>query len=169
MALFDKLNDLARNITDKTTDAIETGKFAAKVNSEKNLAGAELKKIGEYYYGIFASGGEVTPEILEFCIAAKTHYDAAAAAQAEIDRIRAENEAERAAVAAAATPVAPAAPADLVCPGCGAAIADGLKFCGQCGTKIEVPSAPVPTVCPNCGAAVAEGVRFCGECGARME
>ena len=165
MALFDKLNDFARNITDKTTDAIETGKFASKVNSEKNLAGAELKKIGEYYYGIFAGGGEVAPEILEFCTAAKAHYDAAAEAQAEIDRIRAENEAERAAAAAAA----PAAPAGLTCPGCGAVIADGLKFCGQCGTKIEVPAAPVPRVCPSCGAAVAEGVRFCGECGTRME
>ena len=48
MALFDRLNDLARNITDKTTDAIETGKFASKANNEKNLAGGELKKIGEY-------------------------------------------------------------------------------------------------------------------------
>ena len=168
MALFDKLNDFARNITDKTTDAIETGKFATKVNSEKNLAGAELKKIGEYYYGVFAAGGEVAPEILEFCTAAKTHYDAAEAAQAEIDRIRAENEAERAA-AAAVTPTAAAAPADLICPGCGTVVADGLKFCGQCGTKVEVPAAPVSRACPNCGAAVAEGVRFCSECGTRME
>lgn len=166
MALFDRLNDLARNITDKTTDAIETGKFASKANSEKNLAGGELKKIGEYYYGIFAAGGEVAPEILEFCTAAKAHYDAAAEAQAEIDRIRAENEAER---AAAAAPTASAAPAGLICPGCGAAIADGLKFCGQCGTKIEVPAAPVSGICPACGAAVADGVRFCGACGARME
>ena len=147
MALFDRLNDLARNITDKTTDAIETGKFASKANNEKNLAGGELKKIGEYYYGIFAAGGEVAPEILEFCTAAKAHYDAAAEAQAEIDRIRAENEAER---AAAAAPTASAAPAGLICPGCGAAIADGLKFCGQCGTKNEA------------------GTKFCGSCGSKL-
>ena len=120
----------------------------------------------QLFDGIFAAGGEVAPEILEFCTAAKAHYDAAAEAQAEIDRIRAENEAER---AAAAAPTASAAPAGLICPGCGAAIADGLKFCGQCGTKIEVPAAPVSGICPACGAAVADGVRFCGACGARME
>ncbi len=165
MALFDKLNDLAKNITDKTTDAIETGKLASKVNSENNLAAAELKKIGEYYYGIFIGGGEVVPEIAEFCQTAKVHYDAAAAAQAEIDRIRAENEAERAAAAAPAAP----APAGLTCPGCGAAIANGLKFCSQCGTKIEPPAAPIAKTCPACGAAVTEGVRFCSACGSPME
>ena len=52
MAFFDKLNDFAKNISDKTTDAIETGKLQSKINNEKNLAGEELKKIGEFYYNI---------------------------------------------------------------------------------------------------------------------
>ena len=46
MALFDKLSSFAQNLTDKTNDAIETGKLNSKANSEKNLAGEELKKIG---------------------------------------------------------------------------------------------------------------------------
>ena len=53
MAFFDKLNQVAKNIGDKTSDAIETGKLNSKVNSEKNLAGEELKKIGEFYYNQF--------------------------------------------------------------------------------------------------------------------
>lgn len=167
MAFFDKLNDLAKNISDKTSDAIETGKLSNKVNSEKNLAGEELKKIGEYYYNLWLEGGELAPEVLEFCDAAKGHYDAAQEAQAEIDRIRAENEAAKAAAAAAAS--AAAAPSGIVCPNCGTENGEGTKFCCNCGTKLEPPAPPEPKTCPACGAEVAEGMKFCGECGAKTE
>lgn len=145
MAFFDKLNDFAKNISDKTTDAIETGKLSSRINSEKNLAGEELKKIGEHYYNLWLEGGKIAPEVLEFCSAAKGHYDAAQEAQAEIDRIRAENEAAKAAAAAAASAAAaqvpaaapPAPPAVKFCTGCGAELAPGVKFCGSCGTRTE--------------------------------
>ena len=166
MALFDKLSDFAKNIGDKTTDAIETGKLNSKVNSEKNLAGEELKKIGEFYYNTWLTGGEIAPEVLETCTAAKAHFDAASEAQAEIDRIRAENEAAK---AAAAAPAAPAAPAGLVCTGCGTANNPGTKFCCNCGSKLEIPAPPEPKTCPACGAAIADGMKFCGECGTRTE
>ncbi len=167
MAFFDKLNDFAKNISEKTTDAIETGKFTSKVNAERSAAGEELKKIGEYYYNVFANGGEVAPEVLELCQSAKAHYDAAAEAQAEIDRIRAENEAEKAAAAAAQ---AQAAPSGIVCPSCGTANAPGVRFCQNCGTKLELPPpAPVSVTCPDCGAANTPGTRFCGSCGAKLE
>ena len=169
MAFFDKLGDLAKNISEKTTDAIETGKFASKANSEKNLAGEELKKIGEYYYNLWLESGEIAPEVLEFCAAAKAHYDAAAEAQAEIDRIRAENEAAKAAAAAPITSAAPAAPAGIVCTACGTANNPGTKFCCNCGNKLEIPAPPAPKTCPSCGATIAEGMKFCGECGTRTE
>ena len=169
MAFFDKLGDLAKNISEKTTDAIETGKFASKANSEKNLAGEELKKIGEYYYNLWLESGEIVPEVLEFCAAAKAHYDAAAEAQAEIERIRAENEAAKAAAAAPITPAAPAAPAGIVCTACGTANNPGTKFCCNCGNKLEIPAPPAPKTCPSCGATIAEGMKFCGECGTRTE
>ena len=169
MAFFDKLGDLAKNISEKTTDAIETGKFASKANSEKNLAGEELKKIGEYYYNLWLESGEIAPEVLKFCAAAKAHYDAAAEAQAEIERIRAENEAAKAAAAAPITPAAPAAPAGIVCTACGTANNPGTKFCCNCGNKLEIPAPPAPKTCPSCGATIAEGMKFCGECGTRTE
>ena len=169
MALFDKLSDFAKNIGDRTTDAIETGKLNSKVNTEKNLAGEELKKIGEYYYNLWLESGEIAPEVLEFCAAAKAHYDAAAEAQAEIERIRAENEAAKAAAAAPITPAAPAAPAGIVCTACGTANNPGTKFCCNCGNKLEIPAPPAPKTCPSCGATIAEGMKFCGECGTRTE
>ena len=169
MAFFDKLNDFAKNISDKTTDAIETGKLQSKVNSEKNLAGEELKKIGEFYYNAWLNGGEIAPEVLEICTAAKAHYDAAGEAQAEIDRIRAENEAARAAAAAPVVPATSDAPAGIVCTACGAANNPGTKFCCNCGNKLEIPAPPEPRLCPNCGATIADGMRFCGECGTKTE
>ena len=169
MAFFDKLSDFAKNIGDKTTDAIETGKLQSKINSEKSLAGEELKKIGEFYYNAWLNGGEIAPEILEVCTAAKAHYDAADEAQAEIDRIRAENEAAKAAAAAPAAPEVPAAPAGIVCTACGAENAPGTKFCCNCGNKLEIPAPPEPKICPNCGATVADGMRFCGECGGALQ
>ncbi len=54
---------------------------------------------------------------------------------------------------------------DAICPNCGAAIAKGKKFCGNCGTKIVVKP---KTTCPNCGAEIAEGKKFCGMCGAKV-
>jgi len=38
MAFFDKLNQVAKNIGDKTNDAIETTKLSSKINAEKSAA-----------------------------------------------------------------------------------------------------------------------------------
>ena len=94
----DKTNDFARNIGDKTSEAMETRKLHNKINTERNAAAEDLKKIGEYYYNLFAESDEedvVAPEVLEFCQSAKAHYDVASQAQEEIDRIKAASEAQK--------------------------------------------------------------------------
>ena len=204
-----KLNAFAQNLADKTNDTIETGKLNSKANSEKNLAGEELKKIGTYYYEKFTAGEEMDPAIQEYLNAAKAHYDAADAALAEIENIRQENEAQKAAAEAekaaaqaaaeaekaaaqaaaeaekaaaqaaaavevpAAEPVTTApvaeAPEGLICPNCGAGNSTGTKFCGECGTKLEIPQPPAQKVCASCGTIIEPGLKFCGECGTRVE
>lgn len=166
MAFFDKINNLAKNISDKTSDAIETGKLNSKANAEKNLAAEDLKKIGEVYYNIWLETGEAAPGAEELFQSAKGHYDAAEEALAEVERIRAENEAAKAAAAAPASE-------GLTCTGCGAVNPPGTRFCSNCGTKLEAPSpAPEPEAartCSACGAPLADGMKFCGECGAKNE
>ncbi|MCR4591483.1 MAG: SPFH domain-containing protein [Lachnospiraceae bacterium] len=51
--------------------------------------------------------------------------------------------------------------APTICGKCGAAVPEGMKFCGSCGSPVE---APVQT-CANCGAQIPAGMKFCGVCG----
>lgn len=60
-----------------------------------------------------------------------------------------------------------AAPAagSVPCPSCGKGNAAGVKFCSDCGGKMEVVKVP----CVKCGASLKEGVKFCSECGSSQE
>ena len=51
--------------------------------------------------------------------------------------------------------------ATVPCPNCGKPNAAGVKFCADCGGKMEVAKVP----CVNCGAELREGAKFCSECG----
>ncbi|MBT4267862.1 MAG: AAA family ATPase [Deltaproteobacteria bacterium] len=46
----------------------------------------------------------------------------------------------------------------MECPKCQSEVLDGMKFCGECGSKLE-------SVCPTCGFANPPQYKFCGECG----
>ncbi|MCH4886793.1 zinc ribbon domain-containing protein [Acidaminobacter sp. JC074] len=52
-----------------------------------------------------------------------------------------------------------------LCKNCGAALAEGVKFCGSCGAQVEEES---KKLCPNCGAEVGES-KFCNSCGTSLE
>ncbi|MBQ9786149.1 MAG: zinc ribbon domain-containing protein, partial [Clostridia bacterium] len=50
------------------------------------------------------------------------------------------------------------------CPKCNAEIKQGLKFCPECGNKMETQT----KVCPDCNAEVKANAKFCPECGAKL-
>jgi membrane protease subunit (stomatin/prohibitin family) len=54
------------------------------------------------------------------------------------------------------------------CPTCGKPNAAGLKFCGECGGKMETAQAAT-VACVKCGTGLREGAKFCNECGASQE
>ena len=131
MALFEKLGEVAKSIGDKTNDAIETTKLNSKINSEKAAADAELKKIGVFYYQKYTESGYAESDVLEYCIEAKAHYDAALEAQNEINRIKTENQEEK------PTPVTQTVSREVKCSSCGTLNTPGTKFCSECGKKME--------------------------------
>ena len=51
------------------------------------------------------------------------------------------------------------------CPNCGSELADGAKFCSNCGMKVET----VRMFCPNCGAVQTPEARFCSNCGQSLQ
>lgn len=91
MDFLDKIGNIAKNIGDRTNDAIEITKLNAKISSEKNAAAEELNKIGDFYYKKFAGEEPIDTEIQDFCAAAAAHYEAIEQAKAEIERIKREN------------------------------------------------------------------------------
>ncbi len=50
----------------------------------------------------------------------------------------------------------------MKCPKCQFDNREGVKFCEECGTEMEVK-------CPSCGAKLPLGRKFCGECGQALE
>jgi len=50
------------------------------------------------------------------------------------------------------------------CPSCQTPLAAKVKFCPECGAKIESEAH-----CTECGAKLGPGVKFCAECGTKVE
>ena len=46
----------------------------------------------------------------------------------------------------------------MKCPKCQAQNPEGIKFCVECGKKLEI-------ICPKCGFGNSPTFNFCGECG----
>jgi len=178
MAFFEKLGDMAKNLGERTGNAIETSKLHSRINSEKTAAGKEMNKIGEFYYNRFVETGEAEPEVLEFCQKIKAHYEAVEGLEAEIERIKAENEALKEAARAGVSSVeqAPVMPVDS--PVQEASMMPEITMQTDVVPETTVvPDAPVATeavgvemrTCPVCGMGVAQGKLFCTHCGNKME
>lgn len=63
MALWDKINDVAKTASNKASDVAEIGKNTAKIAQENKKINDELKKIGEFYLKKYKSGLPVDTEI----------------------------------------------------------------------------------------------------------
>jgi pyruvate/2-oxoglutarate dehydrogenase complex dihydrolipoamide acyltransferase (E2) component len=152
MAFFDKVGNMAKNISDRTGDAIEINKLQAKISGERNAMAEQMRKLGEYYYIKHNKGEALEDGALEFCKVIDEHWKNVTEAQEKIDKIKADNEAQKAAAAAPAPQMAPETP-----PAAAATQA-----------APEAPAAPQARFCTSCGAKLDDDVKFCGSCGARV-
>ncbi|MBN1135959.1 MAG: zinc ribbon domain-containing protein [Anaerolineae bacterium] len=125
------------------------------LNKLKGELTEQVTVIGTRAVELYDGGTLAVPEMQDLFQQLDSLRQQVADQQEEIERIRQEKAPE--------APVAAPAPAGLTCPNCHAEVAAGVKFCPNCGSKIEEP--PAPATCPNCGAVVPPGSRFCPECG----
>ena len=136
MAFFDKLNQVAKNLGDKTSDVIETTRLNGKLASEKLAANEELLKIGQFYYDRYLMG-QAEADIIGYCEAAKAHLDTADQIQADIDRLSAPSQNVQATYQQSSQPAYQAQPQGIFCTNCGASLPAGTRFCNSCGNRIE--------------------------------
>ena len=99
MGFFDQLGDVAKNlgaaagdlakqVSDKTNDALEISKLNSKIAAEKVEIEKEKKKISEALFDKFAKGEEVPEEIKEFCENIKTRFQNIDGLNAEIENVK---------------------------------------------------------------------------------
>jgi membrane protease subunit (stomatin/prohibitin family) len=161
MAFFDKVSSVAKNISDKTGEAIEITKLNSKISSEKNAIEGVCKKIGEYYYQQHKDGESLPEEVAAMCTEIYGHYMMIDDLKAEIERIKSPGKEEQVTASAPSEPAADG----FVCSVCGKANLQGNKFCQECGAKLGESE---KVIC-DCGAEVDPNARFCGVCGKSME
>ena len=150
MAFFDKLGEMTKIVSEKASDSLETNKLISEINLTKGNIQAFQRELGEFYWAKFAVGEKLEEEAMLICDKIVAAQDKIRSLEAQIDQIKAESEArkaEREAEKAEKKAAEKAAEAEQaaekagmernpVCSGCGAALAEGVKFCGECGKPV---------------------------------
>jgi len=135
MALFDKLNNLAKTAGEKTGNAIEITKLNARIGKEREHISEAKRAIGEVYYARVAEGFELLPDAADFVDQIKASEAIIEEAQAEIDRIRA-GAPDEAPAEESAEPEVRETMSVKFCPSCGAKCDAANAFCADCGAKL---------------------------------
>lgn len=135
MDLFEKINEIARNVGDKANETIEITKINSRINDEKLKMNINYQKIGKHYYELFKAGQAPNLDVQDPC-------DEITASAARIDELKKELEnikhkTDAAKAAKANEDVAESASESIVCPNCGHLNKQGTNFCGNCGTKLK--------------------------------
>ena len=69
----------------------------------------------------------------------------------------------------AGAPQSSVMPGIVACSNCNSRFAEGVKFCGRCGSGSFIMVSPGEAggtfPCPRCAARLQDGARFCGRCG----
>lgn len=153
MAFFERLNEMAKAVSEMASDSLETNQLISEINLTKGNIQAYQRELGEHFWAKFAIGEQLDEEAMLICDKIVAAQDKIRDLEEQIEQIKAESEARRAEreaeraerraaeKAAAAEQAAGKAGIEKetipVCTACGAVLAEGQKFCGECGQAAE--------------------------------
>lgn len=149
MAFFDKLGEMAKTVSEKASDSLETNKLISEINLTKGNIQVYQRELGEFFWAKFAVGEQLDEEAMLICDKIVVAQDKIRELEAQMEQIKAESEArkaEREAEKAERKAAEKAAEAE------------------QAAEKAGIEKEPVP-VCAECGAVLTAGQKFCGSCG----
>lgn len=160
MDFFEKIGEVAKNLTDKAGDSLEINRLNGEISIEKGNIQCYQRELGEYYWAKFAIGEKLDDEAMLICDKIVVSQDRMRELDLEIERIKTERElileermkGKEPPVQAEQTETKveeePALDKDetlkkeeekrpLFCANCGGGIKDGQRFCIFCGAEAK--------------------------------
>lgn len=129
MSVLEKINAIAKNVSEKATDAIETTKYNNKITEENRNIVDYKREIGENIWKKFELGEDVPVEVKDLCENIESSKMIIDESLMEIQKIKDEQ-----GTTGEETPAKELA--KIMCPACGSENAGGTRICGKCGAKL---------------------------------
>ena len=95
MAFFDRLNEMAKTVSEKTNDSLEINKLIGEINLTKGNIQSFQRELGEHFWAKFVTGEQFDDEAMMICDKIVAAQDKIHGMEAQIAQIKAEGEEER--------------------------------------------------------------------------
>ena len=96
MAFFDRLNEMAKTVSEKTNDSLEINKLIGEINLTKGNIQSFQRELGEHFWAKFVTGEQFDDEAMMICDKIVAAQDKIHGMEAQIAQIKAEGEARKA-------------------------------------------------------------------------
>ena len=97
MTVLEKVQDIVKAASDKTSEVIEVSKLRAGIAEEKRAISEQEAKLGAIYYDLYKAGEVLTPDAVNICMVIDKYATRLEEKEAQIKKINEANAAKRAA------------------------------------------------------------------------
>lgn len=136
-----KITEGVQDASEKASELLEVTKLNAEISKEKGAIDEAKKQLGEKIFAMYKAGESLPPTLADELNLIDSHLKNIAGIDAKIREVKGEPGAQQSDIPATTTPTAatavPGVAAVKFCANCGAKLAEGTAFCGECGQKVS--------------------------------
>ncbi|WMI81399.1 hypothetical protein [Anaerotignum sp. MB30-C6] len=163
MDFFERIGEVAKNLTEKAGDSLEINRLTGEISLEKGNIQCYQRELGQYFWAKFAVGEKLDDEAMLICDKIVVSQDRMRQLELEIENIKKEREmileervkAKVAEVDSNEAQSTEERPQEVI---------DATA-----SQVIEEKVEEGPKYCANCGGGIKQGQRFCIFCGAEVK